>query len=118
VVGGFGDVKMVREVTAWHRVSHACKDQEAAELRLLTRFAYDNFGNPFCSIRFNRDWRTPTTIGIAFSIYEDRTFDRLPILADALMGTGCFNDDILNHCRQPGQHVRGCWVFDLVLGKS
>ena len=25
---------------------------------------------------------------------------------------------ILNHCRQPGEHVRGCWVVDLVLGKE
>jgi hypothetical protein len=26
--------------------------------------------------------------------------------------------DILNHCRGAGPHVRGCWVIDLVLGKS
>jgi hypothetical protein len=44
--------------------------------------------------------------------------DRLPIFADALEDAGCDNADILNHCRQPGEHVRGCWVVDLVLGKS
>jgi hypothetical protein len=32
--------------------------------------------------------------------------------------TGCDNADILNHCRQPGEHVRGCWIVDLVLGKD
>ena len=44
--------------------------------------------------------------------------DRLAILADALEDAGCDNADILNHCRQPGEHVRGCWVVDLVLGKE
>ena len=28
------------------------------------------------------------------------------------------NTDILNHCRQQGEHVRGCWVVDLILGKT
>jgi hypothetical protein len=28
------------------------------------------------------------------------------------------NADILNHCRQSGEHVRGCWIVDLLLGKS
>jgi chlorite dismutase len=26
--------------------------------------------------------------------------------------------DMLNHCRVPGEHVRGCWPVDLVLGKE
>jgi hypothetical protein len=38
----------------------------------------------------------------------------MPIFADAW----CDNDDILDHCRGPGPHVRGCWVVDLVLGKA
>jgi hypothetical protein len=25
---------------------------------------------------------------------------------------------ILEHCRGPGPHVRGCWVVDLILGKE
>jgi hypothetical protein len=39
-------------------------------------------------------------------------------LADALQDSGCDNEDILSHCRQLSEHVRGCWVMDLVLGKS
>jgi hypothetical protein len=39
-------------------------------------------------------------------------------LSDAREEAGCTNADILNHCRQPGEHVRGCWVVDLLLGKS
>ena len=31
---------------------------------------------------------------------------------------GCDNDEILNHCRGPGPHVRGCWVVELVLATN
>jgi hypothetical protein len=40
-----------------------------------------------------------------------KAFDRMPILADALQDAGCDNHDILNHCRHPSEHVRGCWVL-------
>jgi len=59
-----------------------------------------------------------TVLLLARGIAADLAFDRLPILADALEDAGCDNADILNHCRQPGEHVRGCWVVDLVLEKS
>jgi hypothetical protein len=42
----------------------------------------------------------------------------MPILADALEDAGCANPDLLDHCRTPGVHVRGCWVLDLILGKA
>jgi len=42
----------------------------------------------------------------------------MPILADALEDAGCTDAAILEHCRGPGPHVRGCWVVDLILGKS
>jgi hypothetical protein len=63
-------------------------------------------------------WRTADVIGLARGIYDDRALDRLPILADALQDAGCDNADVLDHCRSDGPHVRGCWVVDLVLGKS
>jgi hypothetical protein len=63
-------------------------------------------------------WLTSTVTSLAQAIYTDRAFDRLPILADALEDAGCTNQDILAHCRQPGEHVRGCWVVDLLLAKS
>ncbi len=31
---------------------------------------------------------------------------------------GCNQQDILNHLRQPGEHCRGCFALDLVLGKE
>ena len=49
-------------------------------------------------------------VKLARSIYEERAFDRLPLLADALEEAGCDHADILAHCRQSGEHVRGCWL--------
>jgi hypothetical protein len=78
----------------------------------------DIFGNPFRLVAFDPRWRTSDAVGLARGIYEDRAFDRLPLLADALMDAGCDNSEILDHCRGEGPHVRGCWVVDLVLGKE
>jgi hypothetical protein len=54
----------------------------------------------------------------AQAIYDERAFDRTPQLADALEQAGCTDADILGHCRGGGEHVRGCWVVDLLLGKK
>jgi hypothetical protein len=55
---------------------------------------------------------------LAKAIYEERAFDRLPILADALEEAGCNDAEILDHLRGPGPHVRGCWPVDLVLNRT
>jgi hypothetical protein len=78
----------------------------------------DVFGNPFRPVAFDRAWRTETAVLIARGMYESRDFSAMPILADALQDAGCDEEKILEHCRQPGGHVRGCWVVDLVLGKA
>jgi len=78
----------------------------------------DIFGYPFRPVTIDPAWRTSTAVSVAQGVYTERAFDRLPILADALEDAGCTNADILNHCRQPGEHVRGCWCVDLVLGKK
>ncbi|AWM42340.1 hypothetical protein C1280_21800 [Gemmata obscuriglobus] len=72
----------------------------------------------FRSIEFDWAYLTATTVAIARQMYESRDFSAMPILADALQDAGCDNDDVLNHCRGPGPHVRGCWVVDLLLGKE
>ena len=79
------------------------------------------FGNPFRSVPFDPSWiawNDGTIRKLAQLIYDDRAFDRLPLLADALEDAGCTDADILGHCRGGGEHVRGCWVVDLLLGKS
>jgi hypothetical protein len=73
------------------------------------------FGNPFRLMSMNPEWLTTDVRALATGIYTDRAFDRMPILADALQDAGCTSDDILNHCRAPGAHARGCCVIDLVL---
>jgi hypothetical protein len=78
----------------------------------------DIFGNPFRPVAADPSWLTSTVLQLAQGIYQDRAFDRLPILADALQDAGCDHDDILNHCRGDGPHVRGCWVVDLLLGRE
>jgi hypothetical protein len=63
-------------------------------------------------------WLTSDVIALAEGIRAAEAFDRMPILADAIQDAGCDNEDVLNHCRGEGVHVRGCWVIDLVLGKE
>ncbi len=75
----------------------------------------DIYGNPFRPVTLDQSWLTSNVLALANGIYTEKAFDRMPILADALQDAGCDNEDILNHCRQPGVHVRGCWVLDLVL---
>jgi hypothetical protein len=78
----------------------------------------DIVGNPFRPVSFLPEWRTSTVISLATGIYQDRAFDRMPILADALQDAGCDNEDIFNHCRSETVHTRGCWVCDLLLQKQ
>jgi hypothetical protein len=75
------------------------------------------FGNPFRPVTINPSWLTPTVLALATGIYADKAFDRMPILADALQEAGCDNGELLNHCRESGEHVRGCWVIDIILSK-
>jgi hypothetical protein len=83
------------------------------------RILRDVFGPlPLHAVTLKPAWRTSNVTALAQSIYDDRAFDRLPILADALEDAGCDNADILNHCRSGGEHVRGCWAVDLVLEKE
>jgi hypothetical protein len=54
---------------------------------------------------------------LAEGIYSSSSFDRLPILADALEEGGLSDVDILSHLRSDAQHARGCWALDNVLRK-
>jgi hypothetical protein len=107
----------------------AASPQWKAEMRVQVDFLHELFGNPFRPSPplppAVLAWNDRTIPRLAQAIYEERkmpegTFDpaRLAILADALEEAGCTNADILSHLRGPGPHVRGCWVVDLILGKS
>ena len=88
--------------------------RQAATLRCI-------FGNPFRPIRIAPAWLTwhgGLPVSMARRMYDARDFSDMPVLADALEESGCQDQDILGHCRSGGEHVRGCWVIDLLLGKS
>ncbi len=95
------------------------KGRCASEGEFQSQLIRDIFGNPFRPVTVDPPCLTSTVTALAEGIYQDRAFDRMPILADALQDAGSENSDILNHCRDAnGVHVRGCWVVDLVLGKE
>jgi hypothetical protein len=89
-----------------------------AEQAIQTVLLRDIFGNPFRPVVADPSWRTSAVVALAGQMYESRDFGEMPILADALEDAGCDNADVIAHCRGPGPHVRGCWVVDLVLGKT
>jgi hypothetical protein len=105
--------KLFRTVTI-NPSSSNIKQESDAVAALLS----DIFGNPFHPITQDPSWLTSTVLALAQQMYESRDFSPMPILADALQDAGCDNEDILNHCRQPGEHVRGCWCVDLLLDKK
>jgi hypothetical protein len=84
----------------------------------LAELLRESFGNPYGSLYLDPSWLTPNVLHLAQAIYNERTFERLPELADALEKARCFDLDKLSHCRGPGPHVRGCWLVDLILGKD
>ncbi len=86
--------------------------REEAEHCQILRYI---FGNPFHPITLDASCLTPTVKALAQSIYDERTFDQMPLLADELEKAGCANEEILDHCQAPSPHVRGCWVVDAVL---
>src|SRR5437016_406052 len=60
-------------------------------------------------------WNDGMVATMARAIDGERRWQDLPLLADALERAGCTNQEILDHCRQPGNHAVNCWVVDLLL---
>jgi hypothetical protein len=91
------------------------------ETRHQTQLLRDIFGNPFRPAAIEQVWRSANggmAVRLAEVIYRERRFDELPILADALEDADCNDGVILEHCRVPGTHTRGCWVVDAVRDPS
>lgn len=94
------------------------KAARSNERRMQAATLRDIFGSPFRPTTLDPTCLTPTVKHLAEAIYEERAFDRMPILADALEDAGCTQQDILRHLRGGGEHCRGCWPLDLVLGRE
>jgi hypothetical protein len=84
----------------------------------MAREVWGNFINPVRADKAWLRWNDRTLPRMAQALYDERAWDRLGVLADALEDAGCEDAAILGHCREPGFHVRGCWVIDLLLGKG
>src|SRR5262249_20698460 len=89
------------------------------ELGHQARLLHDILGPlPFREVVIAPEWLTSDVMALARGVYEEKAFERMPILADALQDAGGDNDEMLNHCRAANwEHVRGCWVLDLLLGR-
>ena len=114
----FGSSGELGQQYAWQAVQDSVFFIDTNDQCALWR---DLFGNLFRPVSLNPSllqWHDGTIPKFAQAIYDERAFDRLPILADALEEAGCADSDLLSHCRGPGPHVRGCWVVDLLLGKE
>ena len=105
----------------------AARPAESAEHAALLR---DIFGPlPFRQVHIDPAWLTwngGAVTKLAEAAYAERSLPagtleshRLAVLADALEEAGCTEPEILGHCRQQERnHVRGCWVVDLLLGRA
>lgn len=112
---------------AWEAAISAMEAAQRAEKRATAwaeqcAILRDIFGNPFRPAPAVDPswlaWHEATVPRIAQSLYEQHRFESLPILADALEEAGCDNAALLDHCRLPAKHVRGCWLLDSLLQKT
>jgi hypothetical protein len=95
------------------------------ERRCQANLLRDLFGGSFQTPAFDSAWVTPQVRTLAQTAYDKRALpsghldpDRLGVLADALEDGGCTSTALLAHLRSGGEHVRGCFALDLVLGKE
>ena len=89
-----------------------------AEATIQCDYLRDIFGNPFRPVAMNRQaLQKSAALPMARRAYADRAFNLLPEIANVLASEGIDQPEFLAHCRQPHEHVRGCWAIDLLLGR-
>jgi hypothetical protein len=112
-------VNLTRE--AVRRDENADRWAQSREHQVQCHLLRDIIGNPFHPVSLDPawlTWRGGLLVSMAQRMYDSRDFSDMPVLADALEEAGCQDQDILGHCRSCGEHARGCWVVDLILGKT
>jgi len=71
--------------------------------------------------RFSPRWMTSNVVDMATAIYQEKSYDKLPILSDALQDAGCDSEEVLDHCRNFEKQIRptlfeyASWVCNLVV---
>jgi hypothetical protein len=109
---------------AWADRGLGCGVKQAIRAALLR----DIFGNPFRPAILSDDlrtWQGGIIPRLAQAAYDEQQLPsglldatRLAVLADALEEAGCTEPVVLRHLRDGGEHVRGCWLVDLLAGKK
>jgi hypothetical protein len=77
-------------------------------------------GNPFRPPNIPEAWRAwgdGALVKMSQAIYDGRRWREMPILADASEDPGWTEVDLLDHCRTPTEHARGCHVLDALLAR-
>jgi ATP-dependent Clp protease ATP-binding subunit ClpA len=87
----------------------------ADELRRQVQALYRDWLDRYAIDPSWLSWNGGTVAKMARVIGKERRWQELTVLADALEEAGCTDAGILDHCRQPGEHARHCWVVDLLL---
>jgi hypothetical protein len=98
--------------------------EDAAQSGLIR----DIFGSPFRQPPHLEPawlaWHRGAVMSLAQAAYDNRQLSaglldnaRLAVLADALEEAGCADPALLGHLRSGGEHVRGCFVIDSLLGR-
>ena len=84
-------------------------------------FLREIFGCPFHPFRFHPVWLSNegrAARELARELAAGERYEDLCPLAVALERAACDDQTVLNHCRVPGTHVRGCWVLDALLDRE
>ena len=102
---------------AWSAAHNVVADSSQDERQAQCDLLRDIF-HPFHPLAAQTAWLTEEVKALTQEMYRDRLFSRMPALADALAKAGCHDAEVLDHCRGSGQHVRGCWVIDLLTGRK
>jgi hypothetical protein len=105
------------EAIARSRGNHqslAYANERAAQAALVREIWGDPF-HDFVAPAAWATWERGLIPALARGIYDDRTFGRIGILADALEDAGG-DEAILAHFRQGCAQVRGCWALDRCRG--
>ena len=107
-------------IECWHRAPHRRARAVGREVgRAVRGGAARDRGRPVWVGKLRSELANLDRAETRGVIYDSREFSLMPILADALQDADCTDEDLLNHCRDTNAaHVRGCWVVDLVLGKT
>jgi hypothetical protein len=104
------------------------KEHREAEWAAQAALFRDIFGNPFRPVVVDSGWLAwhgAAAVTLARAVYEERELPsghlgagRLAVLADMLEEAGCSDQQLLNHLRGSGPHVRGCFAVDALLGRA